>query len=82
MLRLLSEIYETFPEAGRCGFNQSFAFSSMKRIWSFQVQSMIYGRKLEAIVKLIRSKGVGVLFFLYQSPTDVPRRADSRAVAS
>jgi len=70
MLSLLSEIYETFPEQGDSDKPKLCLFiDEAHLVFSNASKDLI--DKIEAIVKLIRSKGVGV-FFCTQTPTDVP----------
>ncbi len=70
MLSLLSEIYETFPEQGDSDKPKLCLFiDEAHLVFSNASKDLI--DKIEAIVKLIRSKGVGV-FFCTQSPTDIP----------
>jgi hypothetical protein len=70
MLSLLSEVYETFPEQGDADQPKLCIFIDEAHL-VFSNASKDLLDKIEAIVKLIRSKGVGV-FFCTQSPTDVP----------
>lgn len=72
MLSLLSEIYETFPEQGDSDKPKLCLFiDEAHLVFSNASKDLI--DKIEAIVKLIRSKGVGV-YFCTQTPTDVPER--------
>ncbi|RAI91468.1 helicase HerA-like domain-containing protein [Algoriphagus yeomjeoni] len=70
MLSLLSEIYETFPEQGDADQPKLCLFIDEAHL-VFSNASNDLLEKIEAIVKLIRSKGVGV-YFCTQTPTDVP----------
>lgn len=70
MLSLLSEIYETFPEQGDADKPKLCLFIDEAHL-VFSNASNDLLEKIEAIVKLIRSKGVGV-YFCTQTPTDVP----------
>lgn len=70
MLSLLSEIYETFPEQGDSDQPKLCLFIDEAHL-VFSNASKDLLEKIEAIIKLIRSKGVGV-FFCTQTPTDVP----------
>lgn len=70
MLSLLSEIYENFPEQGDADQPKLCLFIDEAHL-VFGNASKDLLEKIEAIIKLIRSKGVGV-FFCTQSPTDVP----------
>ncbi|UZD23522.1 DUF853 domain-containing protein [Algoriphagus halophytocola] len=69
MLSLLSEIYETFPEQGDDDQPKLCLFIDEAHL-VFSNASKDLLEKIEAIVKLIRSKGVGV-YFCTQTPTDV-----------
>lgn len=70
MLSLLSEIYETFPELGDADKPKLCLFIDEAHL-VFSNASKDLLEKIEAIIKLIRSKGVGV-YFCTQTPTDVP----------
>ncbi|SFB07731.1 helicase HerA-like domain-containing protein [Algoriphagus aquimarinus] len=70
MLSLLSEIYESFPEQGDADQPKLCLFIDEAHL-VFSNASNDLLEKIEAIVKLIRSKGVGV-YFCTQTPTDVP----------
>lgn len=70
MLSLLSEIYETFPEQGDADQPKLCLFIDEAHL-VFSSASKDLLEKIETIIKLIRSKGVGV-FFCTQTPTDVP----------
>ncbi len=70
MLCLLAEIYSTFPEQGDSGRPELVIFIDEAHL-IFDEASKALLRQIETIVKLIRSKGVG-LFFVTQNPTDVP----------
>ena len=70
MLSLLAEIYETFPEQGDADQPELVLFIDEAHL-IFKNASKALLEQLESIVKLIRSKGVG-LYFVTQNPTDVP----------
>ncbi|SDD72028.1 hypothetical protein SAMN04488104_105019 [Algoriphagus faecimaris] len=70
MLSILSEIYETFPEQGDADKPKLCLFIDEAHL-VFGNASKDLLEKIEAIIKLIRSKGVGV-YFCTQTPTDVP----------
>lgn len=70
MLCLMAEIYETFPEQGDSGRPELVIFIDEAHL-IFDEASKALLNQIETIVKLIRSKGVG-LFFVTQNPTDVP----------
>ncbi|MFT4849650.1 MAG: putative flap endonuclease-1-like 5' DNA nuclease, partial [Sediminicola sp.] len=70
MLSLLAEIYATFPEQGDSGRPELVIFIDEAHL-IFKEASSVLLNQIESIVKLIRSKGVG-LYFVTQNPTDVP----------
>jgi DNA helicase HerA-like ATPase len=70
MLSLLAEIYETMPEQGDSGKPELIMFIDEAHL-IFNEASKALLNQIESIVKLIRSKGVG-LYFVTQNPTDVP----------
>jgi len=70
MLSLLAEIYSTFPEQGDSGRPELVIFIDEAHL-IFKEASSALLNQIESIVKLIRSKGVG-LYFVTQNPTDVP----------
>ena len=70
MLSLLAEIYTTFPEVGDLAKPKLVIFIDEAHL-IFNEASKPLLNQLENIVKLIRSKGVG-LIFCTQNPTDIP----------
>jgi len=70
MLCLLAEVYSTFPEQGDSGRPELVIFIDEAHL-IFKEASDALLDQIESIVKLIRSKGVG-LYFVTQNPTDVP----------
>jgi DNA helicase HerA-like ATPase len=70
MLQMLAEIYATFPEEGDLEQPKLVIFIDEAHL-VFDEASDALLDQLEAIVKLIRSKGVG-LFFVTQNPADIP----------
>jgi uncharacterized protein len=70
MLQLLAEIYNSFPEAGDLDKPKLCVFIDEAHL-IFEEASKALLDQLEAIIKLIRSKGIGV-FFCTQNPYDVP----------
>ncbi len=70
MLQLLAEIYSTFPEQGDSGRPELVLFIDEAHL-VFEEASKALLDQIESIVKLIRSKGVGV-YFVTQNPKDVP----------
>jgi DNA helicase HerA-like ATPase len=72
MLCLLAEIYSTFPEVGDPDKPKLVLFiDEAHLIFSTATKPLL--DQLETIIKLIRSKGVGV-YFCTQDPSDVPER--------
>lgn len=70
MLSLLAEIYSTFPEQGDSDRPELILFIDEAHL-IFKEASKALMDQIESIVKLIRSKGIGV-YFVTQNPTDVP----------
>ena len=70
MLCLLAEVYSTFPEAGDLDKPKLCIFIDEAHLVFKEASSALLDQ-IEAIIKLIRSKGVGI-FFCTQDPTDVP----------
>jgi len=70
MLQMLAEIYDTFPEQGDSGRPELIIFIDEAHL-IFNEASKALMNQLESIVKLIRSKGIG-LYFVTQNPKDVP----------
>ncbi|WP_116125204.1 helicase HerA-like domain-containing protein [Lewinella sp. IMCC34183] len=70
MLQLLAEIYATFPEEGDLDRPKLAVFIDEAHL-VFEEATDALLDQLEAIIKLIRSKGVG-LFFVTQNPADIP----------
>ncbi len=70
MLSLLAEIYSTFPEQGDSDRPELILFIDEAHL-IFREASKALLNQIESIVKLIRSKGIG-LYFVTQNPTDVP----------
>lgn len=70
LLCLLVEIYNTFPEAGDLDQPKLVMFiDEAHLIFSEATKELL--DQIEAIIKLIRSKGVGI-FFCTQNPVDIP----------
>lgn len=70
MLWMMSELFETLPEAGdREKPKMVFFFDEAHLL--FQSASKTLLTKIEQVVKLIRSKGVGI-YFITQNPKDIP----------
>lgn len=70
MLQLLAELYATAPEEGDLDRPKLVLFIDEAHL-VFSDASEALLRQIETVVKLIRSKGIGV-FFCTQNPTDIP----------
>jgi len=70
MLSLLAEIYQQMPEQGDSGQPELVIFIDEAHL-IFNEASKALLEQIESIVKLIRSKGIGI-FFVTQNPMDVP----------
>lgn len=70
MLSLLAEIYQQMPEQGDSGQPELVIFIDEAHL-IFNEASKALLDQIESIVKLIRSKGVGI-YFVTQNPMDVP----------
>ncbi len=70
LLWLLSEVYESFPEVGDVDKPKLVLFFDEAHLL-FENAPKVLVDKIEHIVRLIRSKGVGV-YFISQSPLDIP----------
>jgi len=71
LLWFLSELYENLPEVGDADKPRIVCFFDEAHLL-FDQSSKALVDKLEQIVRLIRSKGVGI-FFITQSPLDIPQ---------
>ena len=70
LLWLLSELYENLPEVGDAELPKLvFFFDEAHMLFDGTPKALV--DKIEQVVRLIRSKGVGV-YFVTQSPTDIP----------
>ena len=70
LLWLLSELFETLPEVGDLDKPKLvFFFDEAHLLFDDAPQALI--EKIEQVVRLIRSRGVGV-FFVTQNPADIP----------
>ena len=70
LLWLLSELYERLPEVGDMDLPKLvFFFDEAHMLFDETSKALV--DKIEQVVRLIRSKGVGV-YFVTQSPTDIP----------
>ncbi|TKA89244.1 DUF853 family protein [Guyparkeria sp. SB14A] len=70
LLWLLAELFEELPEAGDAALPKLVFFFDEAHLLFDQATPALL-EKIEQVVRLIRSKGVGV-YFVTQSPTDVP----------
>ena len=70
MLSLLAEIYSSFPEEGDLDQPKLVIFFDEAHL-IFDEASKALLDQIETIIKLIRSKGVGI-YFCTQNPTDIP----------
>ena len=70
MLQLLAELYASCPEEGDLDKPKLILFIDEAHL-IFQEASSALLQQIETIIKLIRSKGIGI-FFCTQNPMDVP----------
>ncbi|MDQ3550730.1 MAG: DUF853 domain-containing protein, partial [Bacteroidota bacterium] len=70
MLQLLAELYATSPEEGDMDKPKLVLFIDEAHL-IFNDATKVLIQQIETIIKLIRSKGIGV-FFCTQNPTDIP----------
>ncbi len=70
MLSLLAELYQNLPERGDLDQPELVLFIDEAHL-IFNEASKTLLDQIETIIKLIRSKGVGI-FFITQNPTDIP----------
>jgi DNA helicase HerA-like ATPase len=70
MLSMLAEIYQQMPEKGDSDQPELVVFIDEAHL-IFNEASKVLLEQIETIVKLIRSKGIGV-YFVTQNPMDVP----------
>lgn len=70
MLWMLSELFEIMPEVGDCERPRMvFFFDEAHLLFKGAKKALL--QKIEQVVRLIRSKGVGI-YFITQSPADIP----------
>ena len=70
LLWLLSELYTTLPEVGDLPLPKLvFFFDEAHMLFTDTSKALL--DKIEQVIRLIRSKGVGI-YFITQSPTDIP----------
>jgi len=70
MLQLLAELYATLPEEGDLDKPKLVMFIDEAHLIFNEASSALL-QQLETVIKLIRSKGVGI-FFCTQNPQDIP----------
>ena len=70
LIWLLAELFENLPEVGDAD-RPAFVLFFDEAHLLFDGSSDVLVNKIEQVVRLIRSKGVGV-YFISQSPTDIP----------
>lgn len=70
MLSLLAEVYSQMPEQGDSGQPELIIFIDEAHL-IFDQASKALLNQIETIVKLIRSKGIGI-YFITQNPIDIP----------
>lgn len=70
LLWMMSELFETLPEAGD-GAKPRMVFFFDEAHMLFDSAPKVLLDKIEQVVKLIRSKGVGI-YFITQNPKDIP----------
>jgi uncharacterized protein len=76
MLQMLAEIYATFPEEGDLDQPKLVIFIDEAHL-VFEEASKALLDQIEAIIKLIRSKGIGI-YFVTQNPADIPEEVLSQ----
>ena len=70
LLWLMSELYSTLPEVGDLPLPKLvFFFDEAHMLFTDTSKALL--DKIEQVIRLIRSKGVGV-YFITQSPSDIP----------
>ena len=70
LLWLLSELYSTLPEVGDLALPKLvFFFDEAHMLFTDTSKALL--DKIEQVIRLVRSKGVGI-YFITQSPTDIP----------
>ncbi len=70
MLQLLAELYETLPEEGDLDKPKFVMFIDEAHLIFSDDTPKVLAEQLEVMVRLIRSKGVGI-FFITQNPADI-----------
>lgn len=72
LLWMLSELFEDFPEVGDIDKPKLVFFFDEAHLL-FEDAPDVFIEKVEQVVRLIRSKGVGV-YFITQNPLDIPEK--------
>jgi DNA helicase HerA-like ATPase len=70
MLQMLAELYASMPEAGDLDKPKLIIFIDEAHL-IFQEASSALLEQIETVIKLIRSKGIGI-YFCTQNPMDIP----------
>jgi len=70
LLWLLSELFERLPEVGDCEKPKLVFFFDEAHLLFADIEKALE-EKIEQVVRLIRSKGVGI-YFVSQNPLDIP----------
>lgn len=70
LLWLMSELYDTLPEVGDLEKPKLVFFFDEAHLL-FNNLSPVFLQKIDQIIRLIRSKGVGI-YFISQNPSDIP----------
>lgn len=70
LLWLLSELYESLPEVGDCDKPKLVFFFDEAHLLFYDAPTVLLER-IEQVVRLVRSKGVGI-YFCTQNPIDIP----------
>ncbi|HRH77127.1 MAG TPA: DUF853 family protein [Cellvibrionaceae bacterium] len=72
LLWLMAELFEQLPEVGDCAKPKIvFFFDEAHLLFNDAPEALL--EKIEQVVRLIRSKGVGI-YFVTQNPLDIPDR--------
>ena len=70
LLWMLTDLYETFPEVGDMDKpRMAFFFDEAHLLFKDAPKALL--DKIEQVIRLIRSKGIGI-YFITQSPADIP----------
>ena len=71
MMWMLARLYASLPEVGDLE-QPKLVFFFDEAHWLFEGASRAFLEQIEQVVRLVRSKGVGI-FFVTQSPKDIPQ---------